>query len=268
MENIIKQYQEEGYYLAKSALTEDFCNSCLEKLDTMEPKVFLPFGGIPWGWGQLFDIKPFNEILENPSLTSFCKTLYNTDKYKVNHLLVSNKVSWHGPEEMYHQEVCNIDTFGPGCDPNKDWKDFLQVFIALEDQTLENGCLRIVKNSHKLGILEHEDIVWNHTGHKRRVTHKELKRAYEHGGIFNCELKKGDILFFNHLLVHGSSSNQSPFDRKAVIMQIQNTKVPKNLEVFEKYNNFRKNFFINWMKNKVDSMLNKDMYGDFNKDKK
>ena len=51
-------------------------------------------------------------------------------------------------------------------------------------------------------------------------------------------------------------------------MQIQNTKVPKNLEVFEKYNNFRKNFFINWMKNKVDSMLNKDMYGDFNKSKK
>jgi len=268
MENIVKQYQEDGYYLFKSALTEDFCNSCLEKLNIMEPKVFLPFGGIPWGWGQLFDVKPFNEILKNPSLTSFCKMLYNTDKYKVNHLMVSNKVSWHGPEEMYHQEVCNIDTFGPGCDPSKDWKDFLQVFIALEDQTLENGCLRIIKNSHKLGMLEHEDIVWNHTGHKRRVTHKELKRAYKHGGILNCELKKGDILFFNHLLVHGSSSNQSPFDRKAIIMQVQNTQVPKDKKIFEKYNNFRKNFFINWMKNKVDSMLSKDMYEDFNKSKK
>jgi len=82
-------------------------------------------------------------------------------------------------------------------------------------------------------------------------------------------MKKGDILFFNHLLVHGSSSNQSPFDRKAVIMQIQNTKVPKDEKIFETYNNFRKNFFIKWMEDKINSMVNNsNMYTDFKKGKK
>ena len=265
--NLIDSYNKHGYYHMKSALSKSFCKLLLTKLDTLPPKVFLPFGGIPWGYGQLFDTKPFNETLKNPALTEFCESLYKTKNYKVNHLLVSNKVAWQGPEEMYHQEVCNIDTFGPGCDPNKDWKDFLQVFIALEDQTLENGCLRIIPNSHKLGILEHEDIVWNHTGHKRRITYSEMKKAYENGGILNCEIKQGDILFFNHLLVHGSSSNQSPYDRKAVIMQIQNTKIPKNIEIFEKEANYRKNFFINWMKDKTKSLVNKNMYGDFTKTK-
>ena len=94
-----------------------------------------------------------------------------------------------------------------------------------------------------------------------------MKKAYENGGILNCEIKQGDILFFNHLLVHGSSSNQSPYDRKAVIMQIQNTKVPKDMEIFEKEANYRKNFFINWMKEKTKSLIDKNMYGDFTKTK-
>ena len=265
---LIDNYKEHGFYHIKSALSKDFCKALLNKIDELPPKIFQPFGNIPWGWGQLFDVKPFNEILVNPALTNFCESLYSTKDYKVNHLLVSNKVSWHGPEEMYHQEVANMDTYAPGCDPNEDWQDFLQVFIPLEDQTLENGCLRIIPNSHKLGRLEHEDIVWNHTGHKRRVTQSELKKAYESNGILNCEAKQGDILFFNHLLVHGSSSNQSPFDRKAVIMQVQNTAKEKDMDVFQKESTYRKNFFINWMKDKVASLINKDMYGDFTKGKK
>ena len=125
--------------------------------------------------------------------------------------------------------------------------------------------MRIIPKSHKLGILEHEDIVWNHTGHKRRVKSSELKKAYDGGGILNCEINQGDILFFNHRLVHGSSSNQSPFDRKAVIMQVQNNVKEKDMVVFEKESTHRKNFFINWMKDKTSSIINKDMYGDFNK---
>jgi len=119
-----------------------------------------------------------------------------------------------------------------------------------------------------LGILDHEDIIWNHTGHKRRVTYPAMKLAYENGGIINCELKQGDILFFNHLLVHGSSSNQSPFDRKAVVMQVQNTIKEKDKDVFEKESTYRKNFFINWLKDKAEMIAKKDMYGDFNKGKK
>lgn len=265
---LINYYNEHGYCHAKNAISKEFCQEMLTKLDELPPKVFLPFGGIPWGYGQLFDVDPFNMILENPILTNFVESLYSTKDYKVNHLLVSNKVAWQGPEEMYHQEVANMNTYAPGCSPKKDWQDFLQVFIALEDQTLENGCLRIIPNSHKLGILKHEDIIWNHTGHKRRITHSEMKRAYDNSGILNCEIKQGDILFFNHLLVHGSSSNQSPYDRKAVIMQIQNTMVTKDMNIFEKETEHRKNFFIDWMKNKINSMHNKNIYKDFNKNSK
>ena len=51
-------------------------------------------------------------------------------------------------------------------------------------------------------------------------------------------------------------------------MQVQNTKVPKDLEIFNKEVEYRKTFFINWMKNKISSLIDKDIYGDFNKGKK
>ena len=99
---LIYNYNERGYYHAKSALSKEFCKVLLNKINELPPKVFLPFSGTPWGYGQLFDVKPFDKILTNPILTKFCESLYNTKDYKVNHLLVSNKVAWTGPEEIYH----------------------------------------------------------------------------------------------------------------------------------------------------------------------
>ena len=45
----------------------------------------------------------------------------------------------------------------------------------------------------------------------------------------------------------------------------QNNVKEKDMVVFEKESTHRKNFFINWMKDKTSSIINKDMYGDFNK---
>ena len=41
----------------------------------------------------------------------------------------------------------------------------------------------------------------------------------------------------------------------------------QTIEIFEKEANYRKNFFINWMKDKTKSLVNKNMYGDFTKTK-
>ena len=41
MVNIKKQYNENGYYLAKSVFTNDFCDELKSYLATLEPKVHI-----------------------------------------------------------------------------------------------------------------------------------------------------------------------------------------------------------------------------------
>jgi hypothetical protein len=263
----LKDYNLNGYYHFKSVFSLDFCDKLIEKLKELEPRVFIPYTDIPWGYGQLFDVSPFNDMLKNETIFDFCDELFDDEEYVVNHFFSSNKCSFLGPEEMWHQEVANIDTFAPGCIWEEDWKNFLQIIIALDEQTLENGCLKLIPKSHQLGKLLHTDIVWNNHGHKRRISRDEMKRAYEFGGIKNCEMKRGDVLVFNHLIAHCSPSNQSPFNRRVLLMQVQSHGKPKDMEVFERESNYRKNFLINEYQDKIKSMTSneeKDMY-DYNR---
>ena len=58
--------------------------------------------------------------------------------------MINNKAPWIGPDVEWHQEVFNIDTYAPGGNANVDsWKDYLQIYIALDPHTLENGCLKV-----------------------------------------------------------------------------------------------------------------------------
>jgi ectoine hydroxylase-related dioxygenase (phytanoyl-CoA dioxygenase family) len=136
--------------------------------------------------------------------------------------------------------------------------------IAIDSMTIDNGCLRVIPGSHKLGRLEHEDIVWNNMGHKKRAKHSEVKKAFEEFGIVNCEMKPGDMLFFNHYLLHGSSSNISPLERKVVIMQVQHHNIEKDMGVFNKYSKHRSGFLVKTYQDKIDSELNSNKYEDFN----
>ena len=134
----MKDYKENGYRFIKSAFTKEWVVQAQKKLDKMEPKVCLPFSDVSWGFGQLFDVSPFDEIKSNKHFKLFFEELFQTNEYKINHLMASNKSAFIGPEEMWHQEWPNIDTFAPGCNPRKDWEKFTQVVIAIEEMNVNN----------------------------------------------------------------------------------------------------------------------------------
>ena len=63
-----------------------------------------------------------------------------------------NKAAWIGPEVEWHQEVFNSDIYAPGINMRKKWDKFVQVFIAIDDQDTNNGCLKVFKKSHHEGF--------------------------------------------------------------------------------------------------------------------
>ena len=262
-----KEYKDKGYVVLRKLFSEDYCDSLHKKSNNLTPKVKIPFSDVAWGFGQLFDIEPFCKIVNNKILKDFL-TIILGQNYKLNHMMLNNKAAFIGPDEIWHQEVFNIDTFAPGSKIS-DWNKFTQIFIAVDEHSLENGCLRVLPKSHKLGVLESEDVVWNNHGHKRRVTYKEMERAVSACGMENVILDKGDVVFFNHLLVHGSASNPSKYSRKAIVMQAQQSNVSlKNNNIFQRETKYRKDFVINEYTKKINELKSKNIYKDFNSRKK
>ena len=90
--------------------------------------------------------------------------------------------------------------------------------------------------------MDYEDIVNINGSHKRRVKTKILDKLVKKYPIKDIQMKRGDVLFFNHLLVHGSTSNLSSKSRLSGLMQFYNNKLMFKNDDFIKYSNFRAKF--------------------------
>ena len=89
----------------------------------------------------------------------------------------------------------------------------LSVFVALDPATRENGCLQVLRGSHKLERLNH-GTVGSQTG-ADPVRIGVIETLFER---VHCEMEAGDALFFHSNLLHSSAPNESDFDRRAFIM--------------------------------------------------
>ena len=87
-------------------------------------------------------------------------------------------------------------------------------FIMLDKATKENGCLKILKGSHKVGRIGHGvSDTPEQTADMERIN--ELKKRHETVSI-NAE--PGDALFFHSNLLHSSDANKSNNSRRTLIV--------------------------------------------------
>ncbi|MEM7254136.1 MAG: phytanoyl-CoA dioxygenase family protein [Pseudomonadota bacterium] len=108
-----------------------------------------------------------------------------------------------GMEKTYHQD----SPYFPIRPMN-----LVSSWVALDEVTLENGCLWVIPGSHRLGALAHSE-VW-------MVGDREDMCVPDH--LFNRELETpvlmqaGDCSFHHSLLLHRSGSNQTPNRRRGL----------------------------------------------------
>ena len=94
------------------------------------------------------------------------------------------------------------------------------VWVAVDDANRENGCLRIIKGSHKdARLLKHE------TNPSKELTlNQELKKTeYDETKAVDLELKRGQISLHDVFLVHGSEPNTSDKSRRGMTMRFMPT---------------------------------------------
>lgn len=258
----IKQIEDFGYCLIRGLFQKKFINDVKKELLLLKPKAYIPFTKIPWGYGNLNNNVLFQKIIDSKRLNDIFKNFFKTDKFLFNHLILQNKVPLIGPSVEWHQEIYNINTYAPGY-THKDWKDFLQVYIAVDEQNLKNGCLKVIKGSHKFGKQKYYDIINDHLNHKRAINYNSLKKLLSYNKIIDCVMKPGDAIIFNHLLVHGSPSNYSNKPRRSFVLQVRKDLKKKNIKIFNKDTKFRTKFIIQELKKKIKLLEQKNIYKDF-----
>ncbi len=115
------------------------------------------------------------------------------------------------------------------------------VFIALDECSEENGCLKVIPRSQKMGRVDHilignqdeqnqsdalqrgadpERVKWAIERQLKTVIDKitnKIKSMFRYGEPVPCVLEPGDAIFFHSNLLHTSDGNRSDKRRWTLI---------------------------------------------------
>jgi len=102
------------------------------------------------------------------------------------------------PGQAWHQDEFYI--------PTRD-RSLVGGWIAMDDATVENGCLWVIPGSHKHGILwpQHQ-----HIDRRFDCGSESVYFPYQDEDAVPVEVKKGSVVFFNGYLLHRSLPNYAP----------------------------------------------------------
>ncbi len=92
------------------------------------------------------------------------------------------------------------------------YPNLCSVMIAVDKATEENGCLQVLKGSHKMGRINH--IL---SGDQAGAELDHVEEAKKRLETIQCEMNPGDALFFHPNTLHCSASNLSDKARWALI---------------------------------------------------
>ena len=92
------------------------------------------------------------------------------------------------------------------------YPNLCSVMIAVDKATEENGCLQVLKGSHKMGRINH--IL---SGDQAGAELEHVEEAKKRLETIQCEMNPGDALFFHPNTLHCSASNLSDKSRWALI---------------------------------------------------
>jgi ectoine hydroxylase len=80
----------------------------------------------------------------------------------------------------------------------------LTLAIAVDQNTIENGCMSVIKGSHKLGRIEH-----SRKGEASGANQTRIDQALKKMEKVTCTLEPGDAVYFHCNVLHASGPNLS-----------------------------------------------------------
>lgn len=142
----------------------------------------------------------FAEYARHPGIVAVLLDLLGPDvKLYADQMLL--KPPFHGSAKPYHQD----SPYWP-IEP----MELVTCWMALDDATTENGCMRFLPGTHRQGPLEHRHLEGPHMVPEGW---EEMSKRPEEVCL---ELKAGSCSFHHSLVLHETSPNRTPYPRRAM----------------------------------------------------
>jgi phytanoyl-CoA hydroxylase len=157
---------------------------------------------------QLLNVAKADEVIRNvtelPELVGLVRQLLQTSDASFLQDQVLMKPAFHGSKVSWHQDSGYWKDIEPRIDPPA----IVTCWVAIDNVTEDNGCVRMVPGSHKYGVLEHRRGGDNFL----HVQGVDLDAAQP------VVLPPGGVSFHHSCTVHGSAPNRSPKRRRGLAL--------------------------------------------------
>jgi hypothetical protein len=149
----------------------------------------------------------FHDILWNPAFVMAASQLLGDKPVRFWHDQLFYKPAKKGGVVAWHQDYSYWTRTKPVA--------HITCWTALDDATIENGCLNYIPGSHKWGLLPKPVIAGEMHGIKDFLN-DEQKEKLDHPEP--APVKAGEAIFHHSLTLHGSGENKSDRPRRAFVI--------------------------------------------------
>lgn len=158
--------------------------------------------------GALFDLYQRHPEFQNLAKNS--QILDALEEVLGEHIFLYENTLVYKPKGTENEVPWHQDFINRPHEPRK----FI-AWMALDKITRENGAMKIIPGSHKLGFLP-----WYHVPGETHHTRLKTEGVNLSGAIY-AELDPGDVLIFNQLVVHASDKTDTDLPRRAYRVSYQ-----------------------------------------------
>lgn len=208
----ITQFEEDGYLFVEglldadeTGLLQDACrkdatlqNHAMAVRDSEGRRTNLSLWNHPGE--DIYGMIARSERIVDPMERMLAGEIYHYhSKLSAKQPKVGGAWEWHQDYGYWYKNGCLLPTMA-------------SVFIAIDDCTKENGCMQVLRGSHKMGRIDH-----GFAGEQTGADPQRIAECQKMFDLICCEMKAGTGLFFHSNLLHCSEPNLSESPRWGLI---------------------------------------------------
>lgn len=209
----VEQYHRDGFLIVEDVFRPDEVRAMLDAVEHGDRVAGTTVAskdakGMPSKLAIWFDLGEdiWSAVSTCPRLVNSVRILLGEEAAFFHGKVILKEAKQGGAWE-WHQD------YGYWYDQGFAFPRLISASIALDAATRENGCLEVLRSSHRLGRVTHGTFGTQTGIDPVRV--KQLEPLFER---VYCEMKPGSVLFFHCNLLHASGQNLSDYHRRSVIM--------------------------------------------------
>ncbi len=226
---MMNSLERNGYALAPDVFSADCVVDLLAIIEPYCQAKFEDSGRSVHAIRNLFDVLPvLSDVAALPDIRKLIEPVLGQEAFVVRAIFFDKlpganwKVSWHQDQTIAVKDRIDVPGFGPWSvkesvqhvePPVSILENMLTVRIHLDDCGEDNGPLRVIPGSHRLGRLMVTDT-------------NRLKKSTDE---IACTVKAGGVVLMRPLVLHASSPSVRSKHRRVIHIEFANTGLPGGL---------------------------------------